>query len=64
MKYVITVTAVGSRGGQKGSDSYELDEADFEKPDWAFKDLIRVMAVRAVMGKSAWPLPSDHEREA
>ena len=62
MKYEIAVTAVGPRGGRKGVDSYEITDEDFDKPDWAFKDLIRVMALRSVMGKSAWPLPTDDER--
>jgi hypothetical protein len=64
MKYVITVTAVGPRGGKRRPDSSEIVDQDFDKPDWAFKDLIHVMALRSAMGKSAWPLPTDAEPEA
>jgi hypothetical protein len=64
MTYLITVTAVGPRGGKRRPDSYEIADEDFDRPDWAFKDLIRVMALRSAMGKSAWPLPTDDEREA
>ena len=64
MTYQITVTAVGPRGGKRRPDSYEITDEDFDKPDWAFKDLIRVMGLRSSMVKSAWLLPTDDGSEA
>jgi hypothetical protein len=64
MTYLITVTALSPRGGKRRPDSSKIADEDFDKPRWAFKDLIRVMSLRSAMGKSAWPLGTDAESEA
>jgi hypothetical protein len=64
MKNPIPATRRRPRVRHRWSDSYEIDDEDFVRPDRAFKDLVRVVVLRSVMGKAAWPLPTDREREA
>ena len=64
MQYRITVTAIGPRGGLRGSDTYTVTETElFGEPDADVGQLIRAMAVRAVEGKDAQPLLRDSEDE-